>query len=95
MFGNNAIEAAMASGITDEVALEAIEKAAYPHFLHVMAILFVMNVIIMLVIGKMYPRKEAFELPYTKEVDITPYKYVKPVGIAIIVVVVISYLIFS
>ena len=32
----------------------------YPHFLHVMAILFVLNAAIMLVIGKMYPRSEDF-----------------------------------
>ncbi len=95
LFGSNAVDAAKASGIMDEAALEAIEKAAYPHFLHVMAILFVMNVIIMLVIGKLYPRKEAFVLPYTQEVEITPYKYVKPVGITIVVIVIATYLIFS
>jgi len=46
-------------------------EAHYPHFLHVMAILFVVNVIIMLLIGKFTPRKEAFEQKYTNEVDIT------------------------
>ncbi len=34
-------------------------KEDYPHFLHVMAILFVLNVIIMLIIGKISPRKVA------------------------------------
>ena len=67
----------------------------YPHFLHVMAILFVMNVIIMLAIGAMKPRKEAFVLPYTEQVDIEPYKYVRQVGLGIIVVVILSYLYFS
>jgi len=67
----------------------------YPHFLHVMAALFVMNVIIMLVIGKIKPRAVAFDLPYTEQVDITPYKYVKPVGLSIVVVVILSYLYFS
>lgn len=67
----------------------------YPHFLHVMAILFVMNVIIMLLIGKFKPRAEAFDLPYTEDVDITPYRYVKPVGLAIIIVVILSYVYFS
>jgi len=55
----------------------------YPHFLHVMAILFVLNVLIMLVIGMLRPREVAFELPYTKQVDITPYSLVKPLGAAI------------
>lgn len=67
----------------------------YPHFLHVMAILFVMNVIIMLVIGKLKPRDKAFVLPYTEQVDITPYRFVKPIGLAIIIIVILSYVVFS
>ena len=42
----------------------------YPHFLHVMAALFILNVVIMLVIGKLYPRESAYEQVYTNEVDI-------------------------
>jgi SSS family solute:Na+ symporter len=95
IFGSNAIEAAKTNGIKDEAALDAIEAAAYPHFLHVMAILFVLNVIIMLVIGKLRPRESEFVLPYTKEVDITPYRFVKPVGLAIVIVVILSYVYFS
>lgn len=67
----------------------------YPHFLHVMAILFVMNVIIMLVIGMLKPRSTAFELAYTKDVDITPYRWVKPFGLTIVIVVILSYAYFS
>ena len=67
----------------------------YPHFLHVMAILFVMNVIIMIVIGMIKPREKAFELAYTEQVDITPYQYVKPVGLAIVITVIASYVYFS
>lgn len=91
----NALASANDSGITDEAALKVIEAGAYPHFLHVMAILFVMNVLIMLVIGKLKPRVEAFVLPYTKEVDITPYRFVKPIGLAIVVVVVLTYIYFQ
>ena len=67
----------------------------YPHFLHVMAILFVLNIIIMLVIGKVKPRELAFELPYTKQVDITPWKYVKITGLIICIIVIFSYIYFS
>lgn len=67
----------------------------YPHFLHVMAILFVMNVIIMLVIGMVKPRVTPFKLRYSEEVDITPYRYSVPVGIGIVVVVILSYIYFS
>ncbi len=91
----NAVDAAKASGITDAAQLADIEKLAYPHFLHVMAILFVMNVLIMLVIGAVKPRSESFVLPYTKEVDITPWSMVKPVGLGIVIVVIMSYVYFS
>ena len=67
----------------------------YPHFLHVMAILFVLNVIIMLVIGKLKPRDEAFELKYTNQVDIAPWKYLKLSGIVICAIVIGIYIYFA
>ncbi|MGY3793302.1 solute:sodium symporter family transporter [uncultured Aquimarina sp.] len=66
-----------------------------PHFLHVMAILFVVNIIIMLIIGKLYPREEAYEQQYTKEVDITPWKYTKVVGAVICLIVISTYIYFN
>lgn len=67
----------------------------YPHFLHVMAILFVLNVLIMLVIGRIKPRAEAFQLSYTKQVDITPWKYLNVVGIGICIIVLAIYIYFA
>lgn len=67
----------------------------YPHFLHVMAILFVLNVTIMLIIGKFYPRSEPFKLEFTKQVDITPWKHLKTAGIGICIVVIGIYIYFS
>ncbi|MEZ5022583.1 MAG: solute:sodium symporter family transporter [Chitinophagales bacterium] len=67
----------------------------YPHFLHVMAILFVLNVIIMLVIGQLKPRKVAFELTYTNEVEITPWKHVKVVSVIITIIVLAIYIYFA
>ena len=94
-FVDKALESAKASGITDPAALKLVEADAYPHFLHIMAILFVTNVAIMLLIGKFYPRKEAFELEYTKQVSIEPFKYVNQVGIAICVIVIGIYVYFA
>lgn len=91
----SAVAEAKASGITDVAALADIEKLAYPHFLHVMAILFVMNVLIMLVIGKLKPRTTAYVQKYTEQVDITPWKYVNQTGIAITVIVMAIYVYFS
>lgn len=68
---------------------------AYPHFLHVMAILFVFNVLLMLVIGKYYPRTTAYEQTFTEEVDITPWRYAKHIGLAICVIVIAVYIYFA
>lgn len=67
----------------------------YPHFLHVMAILFVLNVLLMLIIGAINPRKTAFDLPYTKDVDITPWRWIWPASIGISAIVIYSYIYFS
>ena len=92
---NSAVADAKAAGITDIAQLADIEKLAYPHFLHVMAILFVLNVIIMLVIGKLRPRATAFELEYTEQVNIEPYKYLVPVGLSIVAIVIFTYFYFN
>ena len=94
-FVTAALEAAKSSGITDIEALALVEAQAYPHFLDVMAILFFLNVVIMLIIGKIKPREEAFVQEYTKQVDITPWKYTKPAGIAICVIVIGVYIYFA
>ena len=91
----SAVATAKAAGITDAAALADVEKLAYPHFLHVMAILFVMNVLIMLFIGMLKPRTEAYVQEYTEQVDITPWKYVNQTGIAITVIVIAIYAYFS
>jgi len=94
-FLKKALEDAAETGITDEASLALVEANAYPHYLDVMAILFVLNVIIMLLIGKFYPRKEAYVQEYTKQVDITPWKYVKQAGIAICIIVISVYIYFA
>ena len=94
-FISEALDKAAESGIIDNAALKLIESQAYPHYLDVMAILFVLNVIIMLLIGKFYPRKEAYVQQYTEQVDITPWKFVKQAGITICIIVVGIYIYFS
>ena len=65
-----------------------------PHMLHMQAITFVLTVGLMLLIGKMKPRETDYIQQYTNEVNITSWKYVKPVGIAICLVVISTYFIF-
>ena len=67
----------------------------YPHYLHIMAIIFLFNILLMLFIGKLQPRAEAYEQRYTEQVDITPWKPVKLMGILITVIVISTYFIFS
>jgi len=90
-----AVEQAKASGITDATELAKIETTAYPHYLHVMAILFVLNIIIMLAIGKWKPRDTPYKIEYSRSVEIHPWKYMVPVSIAIVVFVVAIYAYFA
>jgi len=64
-------------------------------FLHVMGILFVLVIILMFIIGKIKPRTINYKQVYTEQVDITPWKYVKPVGLVICLAVVGLYIYFS
>lgn len=94
-FINKALETAKATGVTDEAALTLVEVQAYPHFLDVMAILFILNVVIMLIIGKIKPREEPFVQQYTKQVDITPWKYINHASIIICIIVIGVYVYFA
>ena len=94
-FINKAVNSARASGINDNAALALVEADAYPHFLDIMAILFLLNVGIMLLIGKLNPRPEPYVLKYTRQVDITPWKYTKHAGIAICIIVIAVYIYFA
>ncbi|RZS99111.1 solute:sodium symporter family transporter [Aquimarina brevivitae] len=92
---NSALEKAADNGIVDVAELALVKANAYPHFLHVMAILFLFNVLIMLFIGKIKPRETPYVQEYTKEVDIKPWKYVNIVGILICIIVIGVYIYFS
>ena len=94
-FINKALKTAKAAGVTDEAALTLVEVQAYPHFLDVMAILFILNVVIMLIIGKIKPREEPFVQQYTKQVDITPWKYINHASIIICIIVIGVYVYFA
>lgn len=93
-FINEALTEAAANGIIDVKALGIIKAKAYPHFLHIMGILFVVNIVFMLIIGKLYPSKKEYTPKVTEEIDITPWKHAKIVGIAITILVLSTYFIF-
>ncbi|MGB6152293.1 MAG: solute:sodium symporter family transporter [Pricia sp.] len=66
-----------------------------PHMLHMQAITFVLTIVLMLVIGRFRPRENDYVLQYTNQVNINTWKYVKPVGVLITLIVVSTYIIFS
>ena len=64
-------------------------------FLHIMGILFMLTIIIMFVVSYLKPRATDYTQEYTKQVDITPWKYLKPVGYIIVAVVIGLYIYLS
>ena len=71
------------------------QGGAYPHFLHIMAIIFIFNIGLMLFIGKLYPRQEEYVQQYTEQVDITKWKPVRLMGLIITLIVISTYIIFT
>ena len=65
------------------------------HFLHLYAILFFIEIGIMLVIGHFYPRAENWTFHQHKMVDMTPWKYGIPCAVTLLSCVVTLYLLFS
>ena len=65
------------------------------HFLHLYAILFVVEVVMMLAIGVWHPRKEETAIRQTAEVDLTPWAYAPPCAVTLLSCVVALYVVFS
>ncbi|PCI43669.1 MAG: solute:sodium symporter family transporter [Alphaproteobacteria bacterium] len=65
------------------------------HFLHMLAFVFVLTVVVMLVVSKFYPAEKTYVQKYTHDVDITPWKYAKHAGITISVITVMFYILLA
>ncbi len=94
IFVDGALAQAAAEGVTDAKALSVIKAEAYPHFLHIMGILFLVNVGIMLLVGMLKPKETPYVEMVTDEIDTTPWKYALLAGGIITVLVLSTYLIF-
>lgn len=64
-------------------------------FLHLMGILFVLTIIIMFVVSHFFPRESDYVQEYTKQVDISNWKYLKPVGYLVVAMVIGLYIAMS
>lgn len=94
-FRETAVLEAQAQGISDVAQLSLIKAQAYPHFLHVMGMLFLLNIGVMLLFGKLKPKKDVAEEEATDVIDVTPWKYALAIGIFITLLVVSTYFIFT
>lgn len=65
------------------------------HFIHLYAILFVIEVAIMLLFGYYRPMKTAYQYEDRHAVDMVPWRYAHPVSINMVALIIISYLFFS
>jgi len=85
---------AIADGITNIKELSIIKANAYPHYLHVMGILFVFNIIVMLIAGKLRPKADEYFPKETDIIDTTPWKHAITVSIIIAILVLATYFVF-
>lgn len=67
----------------------------FPNFLHLMGIIFVLALIILFTVSHFKPRETDYSQEYTGQVNITSWKYLKPVGFTIISMVIGIYIYLS
>ncbi|WP_110111931.1 solute:sodium symporter family transporter [Bacillus sp. CGMCC 1.16541] len=65
------------------------------HFIHLYAILFFVEVAIMLLIGKVKPRSTPYVFKANPSVNMTPWKYTLPTAIVLLALVALTYIVFS
>ena len=65
------------------------------HFIHIYGILFVIEVLMMMIIGFWKPRKKAYHYHADAKVKMTPWKYAIPMSIFLLSSVAVVYVIFS
>ena len=65
------------------------------HYLYVLAVLFVLNVAVMLLIGRISPRATPYVMQDVGAVDLTPWKYRKIAAIGALCLMCCVYLLFS
>ena len=62
------------------------------HFVHVWGIEFLLNIIVMHLVSYWYPPKKQFSIQDIGVVEMTQWKYAKPVGIGLIVITILIYI---
>lgn len=65
------------------------------HEFHFLGAVFALLVVIMLILGKVTPLREAWTQRYSGDVDMTPWKYAVPVGVVLVILVFVIYASFA
>ena len=65
------------------------------HEFHFLGLVFAALIALMLIIGAVCPREEAWEQSYSGDVDLTPWQHVRSVSVTLLVVVVLIYVVFA
>ena len=83
--------------IAVHIVLYALSKMLFQniHFLYVLTALFVLDIIILMVVSKLKPDGEFVLNSFDTKVDIEPWKYTKVTAIALVVIVILTYVAFS
>lgn len=61
------------------------------HFIHIWGIEFVLNLVVMYLVSLKYPRKGYMEFPQKSRLDMTPWKYAKPLSLALCTITILIY----
>ncbi len=86
---------ALLSGISFYIIMSWIYTDHGIHFVHLWGIEFLMNVGIMYAISYFYPRKNMYEITDVGVVDLTTWKYTKPLSIALCTVTILIYILLG
>ncbi|WP_082235512.1 solute:sodium symporter family transporter [Halobacillus massiliensis] len=65
------------------------------NFIHISAILFVIEIAIMLVVGYIRPLATPYSVKYSPKVDMVPWKYALPTAVLLVSLMIFAYIVFS
>ncbi|MEM6257365.1 MAG: solute:sodium symporter family transporter [Planctomycetota bacterium] len=80
---------------TNEDGGDFVLAGGWMHGFHYVGLVFVVAVALMLAMGLIAPREEAWVHEHSKDVDITPWKFAWPAGIALVIAVIAIYAVFA
>jgi SSS family solute:Na+ symporter len=90
-----AAKTALLFGLTFYIVMTWVYTSHGIHFVHLWGIEFVLNVAIMYGISYFFPRTNMYEITDVKAVDLTPWKYTKPLSIVLCVITVLIYILLG